>query len=65
MRPNLEEYAVYLADRIREQEQIIFKLGEAINNLDARLMMAERLLAKFKKMADGEQYDETKHGWWN
>lgn len=65
MRPNLEEYAVYLANRIEEQERILMKMGDAINNLDARLMMTERALARLMKAAQGEKYDETTQKWWN
>ena len=65
MRPSPEEYCVYLADRIEEHERLLFKMGEAINNLDARLMMTERALAKLMKAADGEEYEERFQKWWN
>lgn len=65
MRPNLEEYSVYLASRIEEQERILMKMGDAINNLDARLMMTERALARLMKAEQGEKYDETTQKWWN
>jgi hypothetical protein len=65
VRPNLEEYSVYLANRIDEQERILMKMGDAINNLDARLMMTERALARLMKAANGEKYDETVQKWWN
>lgn len=64
-RPNADEYVVYLANRIDEQEQIIQACMNAINNLDARLMLAERVLATVKHKVDGQPYDETKQNWWN
>jgi hypothetical protein len=63
--PNLEEYATYLEGRIEEVEAILIKCGDAINNLDARLLMVERLLAKIKHELDGKAYEEMKMKWWN
>ena len=63
MRPSPEEYCVYLANRIEEHERLLFKMGEAINNLDARLMMAERALARLMKAAEGEEYEERFQKW--
>jgi len=63
--PNLEEYATYLERRIEEVEAILIKCGDAINNLDARLLMVERLLAKIKHELEGKQYEEMKMKWWN
>lgn len=63
--PNLEEYATYLEHRIEELEAVIMKCGGAINNLDARLMMVERMLAKIKHDIEGKQYEEMKMKWWN
>ena len=63
--PNLEEYAVYLANRIDEQDRLLMKCGDAINNLDARLMMVERLLARVKHELEGRAYEESKLKWWN
>jgi prefoldin subunit 5 len=63
--PTLEECARYLVNRLDEQDRLIFKMGEAINNLDARLMMTERALARLMKAANGEKYDETTQTWWN
>ena len=63
--PNLEEYATYLEGRIEEVEAILIKCGDAINNLDARLLMVERLLAKIKHELEGKQYEEMKMKWWN
>ena len=63
--PNLEEYATYLEVRIEEVEAILIKCGDAINNLDARLLMVERLLAKIKHELDGKAYEEMKMKWWN
>jgi hypothetical protein len=63
--PNLEEYANYLEGRIEEVEAILIKCGDAINNLDARLLMVERLLAKIKHELDGKAYEEMKMKWWN
>lgn len=65
MPPNLEEYATYLESRIEEVEAILIKCGDAINNLDARLLMVERLLAKIKHELEGKQYEEMKMKWWN
>jgi hypothetical protein len=65
MPPNLEEYATYLEGRIEEVEAILIKCGDAINNLDARLLMVERLLAKIKHELEGKQYEEMKMKWWN
>jgi predicted nucleic acid-binding Zn-ribbon protein len=79
MSPNREEYltffaqtALELTDRCRDLtqrcdylEDQLARAASAVNNLDARLIVAERLLAKIKKMAEGEDYDETKQGWWN
>lgn len=63
--PSIEEYAVYLADRIEEQERLLMKCGDAINNLDARLMMVERMLARIKHELEGRAYEESKMKWWN
>lgn len=63
--PNLEEYATYLEGRIEELEAVLMKCGDAINNLDARLMMVERMLAKIKHDLDGKAYEEMKMKWWN
>ena len=65
MRPNLEEYAVYLAHRIEEQERVLMRMGDAINALDSRLIMVERLAAQLKKAAEGEEYNEKIQKWWN
>lgn len=65
MRPNAEEYCDYLADRIEEHERLLFRMGEAINNLDSRLMMVERTLAKLLKAQQGEEYEERFQKWWN
>lgn len=63
--PSVDEYVVYLADRINEQERLLMKCGDAINNLDARLMMVERLLARVKHELEGRAYEESKLKWWN
>jgi hypothetical protein len=63
--PNPAEYLVYLADRIEEQEAILVKVMDAVNNLDVRLMMAERAITKINRRLDGTEYDETKSKWWN
>jgi hypothetical protein len=63
--PNAAEYLVYLADRIEEQEAILVKVMDAVNNLDVRLMMAERAITKINRGLDGTEYDETKAKWWN
>lgn len=41
------------------------KCGDAINNLDARLMMVERMLARIKHELEGRTYEESKMKWWN
>jgi len=64
-RPNADEYVVYLANRIDEQEQLIQACMQAINNLDGRLMIAERVLATLQHRMAGEDYDEKKQTWWN
>ena len=63
--PNLEEYATYLEGRIKELQDVLMKCGDAINNLDARLMMVERVVAKIRHDLDGKQYEEMKMKWWN
>ncbi len=63
--PNADEYLVYLASRADEAEDILIKCGDAINNLDARLLMVERMLAKVKHELDGKAYEEMKMKWWN
>jgi prefoldin subunit 5 len=63
--PSVDEYVVYLANRIDEQERLLMKCGDAINNLDARLMMVERLLARVKHELEGRAYEESKLKWWN
>ncbi len=63
--PNAAEYLVYLADRIEEQEAILVKVMDAVNNLDVRLMMAERAITKINRRLDGTEYDETKAKRWN
>lgn len=63
--PNLEEYATYLEGRIEELQDVLLKCGDAINNLDARLLMVERLVAKIRHDMDGKLYEESKLRWWN
>ena len=63
--PSVDEYVVYLANRIDEQERLLMRCGDAINNLDARLMMVERLLARVKHELEGRAYEESKLKWWN
>ena len=63
--PSVDEYVVYLANRIDEQERLLMKCGDAINNLDARLLMVERLLARVKHELEGRAYEESKLKWWN
>ena len=63
--PSVDEYVVYLANRIDEQERLLMRCGDAINNLDARLLMVERLLARVKHELEGRAYEESKLKWWN
>lgn len=63
--PNVDEYVVYLASRIDELEDVLVKCGNAINNLDVRVLMLERLLAKMKHDMEGKAYEEMAMKWWN
>lgn len=63
--PSVDEYVVYLANRLDETERLLMKCGDAINNLDGRLLMVERLLAKVKHELEGRAYEESKLKWWN
>lgn len=63
--PTLEECAAYLVNRLDEMDRLLMKCGDAINNLDGRLLMVERLLAKVKHELDGKAYEESKLKWWN
>lgn len=64
-KPNLEEYATYVESRINEIEDVMVKMGVAINNLDARVLMVERMVAKIRHDQEGKQYEEMKMKWWN
>ena len=57
--------AAYLLHRIKELEAVVQSMGNAINNVDVRLMVAERAIAGLKHQLDGETFDETKAKWWN
>ena len=57
--------AAYLLDRIKNLEAVIQSMGNAINHVDVRLMVAERVIAGLKRRMDGEEFDETKAKWWN
>ena len=56
---------IYLSDRVKEQDAMLEAMGNAINNLDARLMLVERVLATVKAKTEGKEYDEKKEKWWN
>ena len=59
------EDAAYLLERIKNLEAVIQSMGDAINNVDVRLMVAERAIASIKHRLDGDEFDETKAKWWN
>lgn len=63
--PTIEECAAWLSGRLDELESVLVKCGDAINNLDARVLMLERLLAKVKHDMDGKAYEESAMKWWN
>lgn len=56
---------IYIEQRLTELDVLFQRVSLAINNLDARLMLVERLLASIQKSLEGEDYDETKQIWWN
>jgi hypothetical protein len=61
---NNQEFA-YLLDRIKQLETVVQSMGNSINNVDVRLMVAERAIAGLKHRMQGEHFDETKQAWWN